>query len=82
MVSYSKNWYSEHLGLQLAGHFLRVLCLPACLVYPFELQAQVLDLKFAFEGGFHALPNMISVFSMGVALWGREKSKRVTRVLV
>ena len=58
MVSYLTDLYGGDLGLHVAGHFLRVLRLPDCLVHASRLQAQVLDREVAFEKKFHGLRNM------------------------
>jgi hypothetical protein len=52
MVSYSTDLHGGHLGSHVAGHFLRVLRLPDCLVHASALQAQVLDPENAFERNF------------------------------
>jgi hypothetical protein len=78
MVSYLTDLYCGDLGLHVAGHFLRVLRLPDCLVHASRLQAQVLDLENAFEGGFQGLSNIMHRSCMVES----PKVKRVTRVLV
>jgi hypothetical protein len=78
MVSFSTDIYGGDLGSHLAGHFLRVLRLPDCLVYASALQAQVLDLENAFEGEFEGLSNVMHRSCMMES----RKAKSVTRVPV